>query len=230
MQRLFTFLALLGWLGATGPALAATATPAPVASPETAAPVAPAPVTPADVQGFRSARFGMSDDEVRKAIVKDFGVKPDAIKAETNPGEQTRVLTVKVPELLPRGGAALVSYVLGYSKGKLVQVNIVWSKDTDPAIVPDTLARGAGLLVGYFQSQAFSPESLIVNGVAKDRKALVAFRGVDAQKRMVLLILPGTFSETRGDSAPSFSPVSMRLSYILDPDNPDIFKIAPGQF
>src|SRR5262245_28899360 len=57
------------------PAAATAASPAPTAS-------------AAQVTGFRSATFGMSEQDVRAAIAKDFGVKPDAIKAETNPSEQ----------------------------------------------------------------------------------------------------------------------------------------------
>src|SRR5437868_12935861 len=65
------------------PPVAAGASPA--AAPSQGAPVA-------NITGFRSAKFGMNESEVRAAIVRDLGVKADAIKSEVNPSEQTPVL------------------------------------------------------------------------------------------------------------------------------------------
>jgi hypothetical protein len=104
---------------AQAPVPAAKKDAAPAAT-STKPPVALAPTV--EVTGFRSAKFGMSEADVRAAIVKDFAVKPDAIRAETNASEQTRVLLVKVPDVLPGGGSAEVSYVLGFKSKTLIQV------------------------------------------------------------------------------------------------------------
>jgi hypothetical protein len=74
---------------------------APIPAP--AAPGGPSIATPgtAVVDGFRSAKFGMSDTQVKAAITKDFGIKADAISEQPNPAERTTVLAVKVPDLLP---------------------------------------------------------------------------------------------------------------------------------
>lgn len=42
-----------------------------------------------EVSGFRDARFGMTEPEVRAAVSKDFGVKPADIKANPNATEGT---------------------------------------------------------------------------------------------------------------------------------------------
>src|SRR3954469_4010706 len=36
------------------------------------------------IDGFRSAKFGMNEADVRAAIAKDFGAKPDAVRGEDN--------------------------------------------------------------------------------------------------------------------------------------------------
>src|SRR5712671_2314720 len=90
------------------------------AATSTKPPVVLAPTV--EVTGFRSAKFGMSEADVRAAIVKDFGVKPEAIRAETNASEQTLVLLIKAPDVLPGGGSAEVSYVLGFKSKTLIQV------------------------------------------------------------------------------------------------------------
>ena len=74
------------------------------------------------VEGFRSAKFGMNEADVRSAIGKDFGLKPEAIKTQDNPAELTHSLLVTVPDLLPNGGGAEVSYVFGYKSKSLIQV------------------------------------------------------------------------------------------------------------
>jgi hypothetical protein len=47
----------------------------------------PAPAGPAtaEVTGFRSARFEMTDAQVRAAIEKDFRMRPDEIRSNVNP-------------------------------------------------------------------------------------------------------------------------------------------------
>src|SRR5260370_119428 len=77
--------------GATKPKAAVTAKPAATAAtPEVAAAAADAATTDdktkAIVEGFRSAKFGMNEADIRAAISKDFGAKPDAIKTPVNGG------------------------------------------------------------------------------------------------------------------------------------------------
>src|SRR4051812_33988027 len=91
-------------------------TPAPTAQSQPAKPV-PAPAATAEksgevVEGFRSAKFGMNETEIRAAITKDFAIKPDAIRSQENQAELTRSLVVTVPDLLASGGTAEVSYVM----------------------------------------------------------------------------------------------------------------------
>ncbi len=194
-----------------------------------AGPTAAAEPAKAEVTGFRSAKFGMSEGEVRQAVLKDFGIKADGVKAEVHPVERTRVLTVRVPNLLPRGGAALAAYIFGFSTGKLVQVNVAWSKDSDPAATPEMLVGTANLLRGHFETQGFQRDSIVVNAMTPDHKSILVFRGIDNRKRMVLLLLSGS-SQTKQEESTALTPVSLQLSYILNSEKPDIFSLSPGQF
>jgi hypothetical protein len=136
------------------------------AAPPAAAPAAPAasanrpaiaPSATLEVSGFRSAKFGMSEADVRAAIVKDLNVKPDAIRAETNTSEQTRVLLVRAPDVLPGGGMAEVSYVFGYKSKTLIQVGATWSKATDEKMTPDQLFSNSTVLRTHFISAGYKP-------------------------------------------------------------------------
>lgn len=79
-----------------------------------------------EVSGFRDARFGMTEQEVRASVVKTLGVKPADIVSSANPIEGTTVLTIKVALLDPVPGPAQVAYILGYGSKKLIQVNVIW--------------------------------------------------------------------------------------------------------
>jgi len=84
-----------------------------VPSDQTPAPAAPA-AQPVSIDGFRSAHFGMSEQETRKAIEADFKLSGSAVRPGDNPVERTRVLSVTVPDLVPDSGKAVIDYVFGF--------------------------------------------------------------------------------------------------------------------
>ena len=121
----------------------------------------------------------MNEADVRAAMAKDFSVKPDAIKSQDNPAELTNSLLLTVPDLLPNGGTAEVSYVLGFKSKTLIQVGSVWSKWTDPAMTPEKLFSNANILRAHFLGEGFKPESIAVNTPVAG--GILMFRGSDAR-------------------------------------------------
>lgn len=194
-----------------------------------AAPAAEAPAADSNVlaDGFRSAKYGMSEDEVRAAIKADFGIEGDAVVPGTNAAERTQLLTVLVPELLPEGGAAQVSYVFGYTSKKLIQVGISWSAAIDPAVDAAKLYANSDVLVAYFTSAGYEPAS-IRTGLVLDNGILL-FRGEDKEGRATILLLQGTY-EGGTDNQRVLKPESLALLYAANSETPDIFKIEPGKF
>jgi hypothetical protein len=181
----------------------------------------------ATVDGFRSAKFGMTDTEVKAAIVKDFKVKPDAISEQPNPGERTTVVTAKIPDVLPGGGVAEVSYVFGYESKKLIQVSIAWSKAIDDKMTPEQLFSNSSVLRSHFLGEGFKPESIASNMPIND--GILAFRGSDESDHSVILILHGTMSD--GNSGQKIlTPTSLLLFYIANAKTPDIYRLPPGSF
>src|SRR5499427_8484013 len=59
-----------------------------------------------EVTGFRDARFGMTEAEVRAAVKKSFAVKDADIKTTANPTEGTTLLIARVDSLDPGPGPA----------------------------------------------------------------------------------------------------------------------------
>ena len=81
---------------------------------------------PAQIDGFRSAKFGMVEAEIMAAIASDLNIGASEIGDATHLVEQTRLLSVTVDDLLPQGGPSRITYILGYRTKKLIQVNLVW--------------------------------------------------------------------------------------------------------
>jgi hypothetical protein len=190
---------------------------------------------PYEVEGFRSAKFGMDEAAVKRSIAADFNVKESTISREVNSIDRTTVLSITAKEVLPEIAIARVHYILGYKDKKLFQIVLTWGAGTSET-KPDntTVLGGAQELLSYFLAQSFRPENRIVNAQTPEGNALL-FQGTDEKGRVVQLQY-GTIAEpTKKDGAteenktPPRIPYG-RLVYVEDPKNMDVFKIKPGQF
>jgi hypothetical protein len=184
----------------------------------------------ASVDGFRQARFGMSEDQVRQAIHKDFPALAGKLTSAVHPSEKTNVLSLTVADLLPHTGNAHISYIFGYHSKQLVQVNIVWSSDGTTAS-DETIVGTANSLRDYFTSENFAPENVVINRQLAENTILV-FRASDERKRTILLILSRVPAAARSEEkkGPRAPPLMLELSYIEDAAHPDVFRIGKGQF
>lgn len=182
-----------------------------------------------EVTGFRSAKFGMKEDDVKAAILKDFRAKPEAIRAEDNKLERTRVLIVPVQDVLPGGGAAEVSYVFGYESKKLIQTGITWSKASDAKMTAEQLYSNANVLRSHFVGAGYKPDTVAMNMPVNN--GLLMFRGSDGEGRTTLLMLQGSITQGEANSGQRvLTPASLSLFYIADAKKPDVYRLPPGSF
>jgi hypothetical protein len=177
------------------------------------------------VEGFRSARFGMSEKEVYKAIYKDFRVSKKNVERQIHPVEQTVNLGILLDNLLPQSGPARAYYVFGYKSRRLIQVNIIWGRPVVEKPNAERVVNLANQLRGHFAGQTFRKEGLMVNQSLGEDTILV-FRGTDKKGRMVLLIL----ANPQKPGFPANQDIVLKLSYIQQPENPDVFKIGKKEF
>ncbi len=203
----------------------AAAQVAPAATTSSQPPINPA--LTAAVDGFRTAKFGMAEADVRNAIVRDLGVKPDAIRSEDNKSEQTHVLLVKAPEVLPGGGASEVSYVFGYKTKKLIQVGVTWSKATDDKMTPDQLFSNSTVLRTHFISQGYKQDTIATNMPING--GILMFRGSDDKDRTTMLILQGSIAQGENNQR-VLTPTALLLFYVADAKTPDVYRLPPGSF
>ena len=102
-----------------------------------------------EVTGFRDARFGMTEADVRAAVKKSLAVQDADIKTGANPTEGTALLIVRVDSLDPGPGPATITYIFGNKSKKLIQVNVVWGEDAVIQTMPmrsSERARGSSVI------------------------------------------------------------------------------------
>jgi hypothetical protein len=218
----------------TVPQRSAQTVEAPANQQPTAQPQTPDAAERAAVTGFRSARWGMTEAQVKASIHKDFNISPDKIQMEENLGERTTVLTITVDELLDSVGKARVSYILGHSTKKLIQVNVVWGTAIDPQVKPERVVAGANQLRTLFLSSGYVPDTVVSNAPAGSG-AITVFQGEDADKHMTVLRLvtspavSGRQKQQHKGNVPSTG-IVLLLSYVQDPRNPDVYRLKKGLF
>jgi hypothetical protein len=222
----FCAAALLAGLMIAGPSLAA---------PETQAPAA-APTPSYQITGFRSAKFGMTQAQVRAAAAADFGA---AIKITENgnPAEGTTALQLDVAHLDPGPGAAQVTYIFGATSHTLAHVNVVWVTGPEPTADERAgIVTAAIQLAHYFQTL---PEPLKASLAAQPigPNGLMLFAGVDQQGAGIEVAAEGISyqvtaksDDKKTDSPAPKGPALLRISYIRNVANPDIIHIKPGAF
>ncbi len=183
----------------------------------------------ARIEGFRTAHFGMSEDEVLSLVRDEFGLDKDSVSHEENSLEKTTSIVVEVNNLIPDSGPSRIAYIFGFSSKKLIQVNILWGDPVDNTTTAQKLVATARILSNYFKASGYN--NVIVNQPV-EVGATVVFRGSDDDGRMVLLLLNAQrASDDQGEEGGEAAQrVSLRLSYMQNPANPDIYRIEEGQF
>ena len=180
----------------------------------------------ANIDGFRSAKFGMRMDEVKQAIHKDFGIFDSKIDAISHPTEQTQSLGISIDKLLPQSGKSRAVYVFGYKSKRLMQVNILMGHPVDTNITPQQVVDSGNLLGNHFFKKRYQEDGLVAHARLNDGSVLI-FRGKDQKGHMALLRLsnPQPKEGNKEDLK-----ITLTLSYIEKPEQPDAFQLKEDDF
>ena len=179
----------------------------------------------AKIDGFRSAKFGVNERDVMKAIFRDFKINKKKVSRVEHPIEKTVSLGVNVEKLLPNSGPAKVFYILGYKTKRLIHVNVIWGKPATPKPDAENVVATANQLRNHLAQKSYVQDGLAINTQLSEGVILV-FQGLDKKGRAVKLVLVNP----QGDPEKIGKNISLTLSYIERPNKPDIFRIKDGEF
>ena len=177
------------------------------------------------IDGFRSAKFGYKEGDVLRAIKKDFKINKNAVSRGVNSNEKTVFLMIDVKDLLAESGPSKVIYIFGYKSKKLIQVKVVWGKLAQKKPNIETIVSIATQLSNYFRQKRYQE-----NGFASYRQLaeglILVFQGKDQKGRATRLLL----SNPKNKDSKVGENITLTLSYIEKPEDPDVFKIKDGDF
>lgn len=173
------------------------------------------------IEGFRSAKFGMDERKVRRAIARDFKLSKSKVKLKTQANNKTTALNIEVDNLIPIGGAARIGYVLGYKSKRLMQVNIVWGLGITKEKDAREVVALSNILRRYFQKKRFVKKSVKYEKVNPTHH--IPFVGRDKKGRTIKMDL--LFPQNKAKkNAKGANRRILKISYIGNPDEPDVYK------
>ena len=178
------------------------------------------------VNGFRSAHFGMTEFNVKQAIKDDFGIGKKQISRKVHPNEKTVTLGIEVNKLLPESGTAKVFYILGYKSKRLIHINVIWGKPVTQSPDAEAIVATANQLRNHFAQKKYQKEGFALNAQIGEGVILV-FQGKDQKGRAARLLLANP--KVEGDEKAGKN-ITLTLSYIEKPLDPDVFRIKEGEF
>jgi hypothetical protein len=140
------------------------------------------------VTGFRGARFGMTEAEVRQVAREAFGVDDGRMMLASDPATGATKLIVHVRELEPGLGVGRVEYLFGHRQHRLFQVNVVWGLDSNPQLDNSEMLAAAMRLQGYFLGFDWAYGRVQI-GVPLDERAVRLFGAVDRDSGAVTVMV-----------------------------------------
>jgi hypothetical protein len=187
-----------------------------------------------EVLGFRDARFGMTEAEVRLSAKTSFRVDDGDMTLNTNPIDGTAKLIVHVRMLESGLGEGRVEYFFGYKQHKLFQVNVMWGADGNPQPSNNALIAGAARLQRYFLGFGWANRS-VRTGVAIDDRSVLLFSGADGKGRTVSLVIDDVQYQLGPNGLVRLMPerlypTTVTISYTDEGSAPDVRNIARGEF
>ena len=180
------------------------------------------------IDGFRSAKFGMTEKQVTRAIEKDFKLPMSKIKRSVSNLEKTSAMTIKIPELFGAGGAAQISYIFGHQSKNLSHINIFWGLGVSEKVDAQGIVEAANLLRTHFNKKRYK-EGLVLNTPLTETSTIV-FRGSDKKGRMALILMIAPKPLKDENPVDAAKRVSLKLSYVLNPMQPDVLTVKEGDF
>jgi hypothetical protein len=185
------------------------------------------------VTGFRGARFGMTEAEVRQVAKKSFRVDDGQMMLTSDPASGATKLIVHVHELEAGLGVGRVEYLFGYRQHELFQVNVTWGRDTNPLLDNGDMLAAAMRLQGYFLGFDWAYGTVQI-GVPLDGRSVLLFGAADRDNGAVMVVVENVRYRLLGGNVrlvPEVSvPTIVTVTYLDQARAEDIRTLSRREF
>lgn len=186
----------------------------------------------ASVPGFRSALWGMTANEVRAALARDFG-GAKASELLIDPVSGNRAMIAPMNSLAPGPGAAAVTYVFGAASKRLIHVNLDWTVKSPTVRQRDAFRDAGATAVAGFAGNQWKLGS-VMRGVVVNRDLIVLFAGADDKGGGVDVRLTGVGYSLSGQAekamVPGDGPASLHIGFSAPAATTETATLKPGSF
>lgn len=167
-----------------------------------------ASVTPS-IDGLRSAKLGLTEGQLRRALSIDYGATDEAIRGVVHPQSGNRILMIAVRGLIPGAPVARVNFVIDTASERLSQINVTWIEGKEPGIDETALMAIAQQLIDQFETLGYSSN---IPGVSSERGHLFATAD-ERGRRMDIFYRAATSSEggARRESGPREASLTLSI-------------------
>ena len=181
--------------------------------------------------GYFLVRVFVPNQEIKDAtvemVISEGRVNKVLVQGnKTLSTERTQSLGITIDKLIPISGKTRVVYVFGYKSKQLMQVNILIGHPVDTNIAPQQVVDSGNLLGNHFFKKRYQEDGLVAHARLNDGSVLI-FRGKDQKGRMALLRLSNPQPNEGDKEDPK---ITLSLSYIEKPEQPDAFQLKEDDF
>ena len=110
-----------------------------------------------------------------------------------------------------------------------MQVNVRWGAGASKNFKGQSIVDTANILRDHLNKKKYIDEGFALNGQISPTQLMV-FRGSDKKARMNTLLLTTPMGKKGENPKIKEEKISLTLSYIADPGNPDVLSIEEGMF
>lgn len=190
--------------------------------------------------GWRSAKFGMKESEVKAALQREFKITEADIKSTTVPVTMVKVLTVDLGKsFAPLGLPATAGFVFGYHCKCLTEVSVSWNLTGVTEEKRNQAMQGVESISQLLQSKYGGPDATGNQATQGPGGGLAVsyFLGPKPTGATVTLMggpvkLPENVSNAQNQqvSVQAGDMTYVMLIYQKDRGKPDIFTLPKDQF
>ena len=186
------------------------------------------------LEGFRSAKFGMSVEQTKQAILKEYQIQSSAIKPVKG---QKHVLGIQLPKLSPFTSPTRIQYYFDRNSKKLDRIVVTITEKDNREVVQESFIRKMLATMQYIQGKDLSAFELISPRIFDEGILIMGLFSKNQDKRSAFeMVLENVNADIKdknmalkGIKNPK-KPIILILSYVAHVPTDDKIEIKEGAF
>lgn len=166
-------------------------------------------VSNAELHGFRNVRFGMTPEEVERALVAEF---PGAPVSHASEADGATKLSLQVPSLEPGIGPASLQFVHSGDARLLTRMSIEWRIAQPTEEQRAAVSIAALRLINHFRENGILDVAEIAQEYSLQSNGIPLYAGGDRKGHLVQLHVGGVAVDTGTQEAKPTGPAWMLMS------------------